>query len=199
MNSVTELATQIANELGAAEMLQGPYLDAVPIIARSLTAYSLAPTAVVSSTKEAAQEFFDGLDSDYDIPLHARAIERLAILLTARDLALTAAVRREDASEVIRCQSAPGVWADSPDAVATGILALITPEQQSALDAYRDSVLAPVRERTLEDAALILDNGHFLTRDSPERKWAIQVAAKIRALKGSSDAAKEAETEDRKK
>lgn len=62
-------------------------------------------------------------------------------------------------------------------------------QEQSALDAYRDSVLAAERERTLEDAALILDNGHFLTRDSPERKWAIQVAAKIRALKGSSDAA----------
>lgn len=53
---------------------------------------------------------------------------------------------------------------------------------EAVLPILRDEIAA-VRERTLEEAALILDNGHFLTGDSPEHKWAIQVAAKIRALK----------------
>jgi len=42
---------------------------------------------------------------------------------------------------------------------------------------------AELRGRTLEEAALILDNGRFLTEDSLERKWARQIAALIRALK----------------
>lgn len=101
-------------------------------------------------------------------------------ILAEHDLALTAAVRREDASEVIRCQSAPGVWADSPDAVATGILALITPDQQSALDAYRDSVLS--------EACIRVANWFKAHRiDYASSLWEIESA-----LKGSSDAAKEA-------
>lgn len=88
------LATQIANELGAAEMLQGPYLDAVPVIARSLTAYSLA---------------------------------------------LTAAVRREDAAIVDRHSSITAQTISRKGALLNVALAIrehITPEHQSALDAY---------------------------------------------------------------
>lgn len=38
------------------------------------------------------------------------------------------------------------------------------------------------RKEAFEQAAKILDNGHFLTDTSPEKKWAEQVAKAIRQL-----------------
>lgn len=178
MNSATELATQIANELGAAEMLQGPYLDAVPVIARFLTAYSLVPTASVSSVKKLADAVIR------EITLYGRE-RKVTELLANYSLALTAAVL-DEVFGIIKTLNGSDVSLYHIDKYRRKLEALRTPERQSALDAYRDSML--------DDAGWQITQ-RLGQREPSDGVWNEQkniVCEVIRALKGSSDAAKEA-------
>lgn len=109
-------------------------------------------------------------------------------ILAEHDRALTAAVRREDAKIAGLCESwYEGKREEAAKYAGEEILALITPDQQSALDAYRDSVLAPVREAAKKLRYYVEYGGN---RGIPEEVLALLM--NIIALKGSSDAAKEA-------
>lgn len=156
----------------------------------------------MSSAKELADQLFKLAHiSEGDA-----AFDALLKAVSTHDIALTAAVRRD----VLNIAS-DEIWEEIATKlfdVKAAILALITLEQQSALDAYRDSVLAPFTKLLYGlnpfeggvdgDQCIWCHRG----RDKNIESWqqgqgeefhyaGCEFVAAIAALKGSSDAAPE--------